>query len=138
MQIVLADASPRHPAAKGDVPDAVRHLTLSVKAGEHVAVIGPSGAGKTTQLQLLACALKPTTGKLHLGDIEPWALSVADLQKIARHLVFSAAGATLAAAPTRGNSCAGRALAANGYLGQFAQPVLSGAYRCGRCCIGTL
>ena len=82
MQIVLADASARHPAAKGDVPDAVRHLTLSVGSGEHVAVIGPSGAGKTTLLQLLACALKPTTGKLQLGKVEPWALSIADLQKL--------------------------------------------------------
>lgn len=82
MQVLLADASARHPAAKGDMPDAVRHLTLSVQSGEHVAVIGPSGAGKTTLLQLLACAHKPTTGKLQLGLIDPWALSVADLQKL--------------------------------------------------------
>ncbi len=82
MQIRLADASARHPAAKADVPDAVRHVTLAVQSGEHVAVIGPSGAGKTTLLHLLACALKPTTGTVQLGQANPWALPVADLQKL--------------------------------------------------------
>lgn len=82
MQIRLADASARHPAAKADVPDAVRHVTLAVQSGEHVAVIGPSGAGKTTLLHLLACALRPTTGTMQLGQADPWALPVADLQKL--------------------------------------------------------
>lgn len=82
MQVVLADASARHPAAKGDVPDALRHISLQVQSGEHVAIIGPSGAGKTTLLQLLACALKPSTGFLKLGDSDPWALSIRGLQKL--------------------------------------------------------
>ena len=56
-------------------------MSISVQSGEHVAVIGPSGAGKTTLLQLLACALKPTTGSLTLGDVNPWDLSVKDLQQ---------------------------------------------------------
>jgi phosphonate transport system ATP-binding protein len=82
VQVFLADASCRHPAAKGNVPDAVRHVSLAVQSGEHVAIIGPSGAGKTTLLQLVACALKPTTGALTLGDIDPWSLPVRDLQKL--------------------------------------------------------
>lgn len=82
MQLVLADASARHPAAKGNVPDAVRHVTLTVQSGEHVAIIGPSGAGKTTLLQLVACALKPTGGSLMLGDVNPWGLPVRGLQKL--------------------------------------------------------
>ena len=82
MQIRLADASARHPAASGNVPDAVRHVTLAVQSGEHVAIIGPSGAGKTTLLHLLACALKPTTGSLQLGQADPWVLSGVDLKKL--------------------------------------------------------
>ncbi len=82
MHVLLADASARHPAARGNVPDAVKHVCVSVQAGEHVAIIGPSGAGKTTLLQLIACALKPTTGSLKLGDIDPWSLPVSDLQKL--------------------------------------------------------
>ena len=82
MQVVLAEASARHPAAKGTVPDAVRHVSLHVQSGEHVAIIGPSGAGKTTLLQLIACALKPTAGTLALGNVNPWSLSVKQLQKL--------------------------------------------------------
>ena len=78
----MADASARHPAAKGNVPDAVRHLSLKVQSGEHLAIIGPSGAGKTTLLHLIACSLKPTTGRLTLGEVDPWGLSISNLQKL--------------------------------------------------------
>ncbi|HUH87150.1 MAG TPA: ATP-binding cassette domain-containing protein [Pusillimonas sp.] len=37
-------------------------VALSVKAGERVAVIGPSGAGKTTLFRLLAGLVKPAQG----------------------------------------------------------------------------
>ena len=89
MQILLADASARHPAAKGNVPDALRHLTLKVQSGEQVAIIGPSGAGKTTLLQLAACALKPTTGSLQLGDVDPWGLTIRGLQKLRASLFLA-------------------------------------------------
>lgn len=82
MRITLAEVSARHPAAKANTPDTVRHLSLTVQSGEHVAIIGPSGAGKTTLLHLIACALKPTTGTLSLGDVEPWGLSISHLQKL--------------------------------------------------------
>ena len=85
----MADASARHPAAKGNVPDAVRNVSLALQSGEHVAIIGPSGAGKTTLLQLMACALKPTVGTLQLGDVKPWSLSTKGLQKLRASLFLA-------------------------------------------------
>ena len=41
-------------------------LTLAVAQGERVAVVGPSGAGKTTMLRLIAGASAPSTGTVQL------------------------------------------------------------------------
>lgn len=82
MKIEFFDVSGRHPAARpGDAP-AVRALSLSVRAGEQVAIIGPSGAGKTTLLHLMACALRPSAGRLLLNDNDPWQLSRSALQDL--------------------------------------------------------
>ena len=43
---------------------AVDEVTLDVQAGERVAVIGPSGAGKTTLFRMLNATLRPTSGAL--------------------------------------------------------------------------
>ena len=45
---------------------AVRHVSFSVEAGEHLVIIGPNGAGKTTLFNLLDGQLPPTTGRVYL------------------------------------------------------------------------
>ncbi|MBW3577576.1 MAG: ATP-binding cassette domain-containing protein [Actinobacteria bacterium] len=59
----------------GDV-HAVRDVNLSIAAGETVALVGPSGAGKTTVLRLVAGMLRPTAGRVllhgqHLEGLQP-------------------------------------------------------------------
>jgi len=39
-------------------------IDLNIVRGERVALIGPSGAGKTTLFRLLNCTLRPSSGKL--------------------------------------------------------------------------
>lgn len=82
MKIDLRDASGKHPAAKPGTVPAVRALSLSMRAGEQVAIIGPSGAGKTTLLHLMACALRPSAGFVLLDDRDPWQLSRSALQDL--------------------------------------------------------
>jgi ABC-2 type transport system ATP-binding protein len=45
----------------GDV-EAVRDLSLQIRAGETFGLLGPNGAGKTTTLSMLATLLPPTRG----------------------------------------------------------------------------
>lgn len=89
MRITVEGLAAHHPAtATGSAP-VLKPLTLAIAPGEQVAIIGPSGAGKTTLLYALACALKPAAGRLELDGINPWALPVAQLQKLRGRLFLA-------------------------------------------------
>jgi len=49
-----------------DTPDVVRGLSLSVRKGEFVALLGGNGTGKTTSLKLLAGLQKPCRGEMEM------------------------------------------------------------------------
>lgn len=46
---------------------AVTNVSLDIAGGQHVAFIGPSGAGKTTLVDLILGLMEPTTGELLVG-----------------------------------------------------------------------
>jgi nitrate/nitrite transport system ATP-binding protein len=48
----------------------LKDLNLSLERGEFVAIVGFSGAGKTTLINLIAGLLRPNSGKLCLNDLE--------------------------------------------------------------------
>lgn len=48
----------------------LKDINLSVEKGEFVAIVGFSGAGKTTLISLIAGLLKPSNGSLMLNDLE--------------------------------------------------------------------
>lgn len=56
-------------------------LDLRIEAGEIVAIIGPSGAGKTSLLRLLGTELRGE-GRLALWEQDPWALSTRARQRL--------------------------------------------------------
>lgn len=73
-------ASPQHPEVKvdsatysypGASDNALSNISMSISAGSSVAIIGPSGAGKTTLVDLLLGLIKPTSGDITIGGIHP-------------------------------------------------------------------
>jgi ABC-type multidrug transport system ATPase subunit len=47
-------------------------LDLSIKAGEHVVLLGSSGAGKTTLLRVILGFVRPTAGEVRVGGRNPF------------------------------------------------------------------
>ena len=54
------------------------HLNLSVRAGESLAVVGPSGVGKSTLLHLLGGLDRPSEGQVRINDQDVFQMSDAD------------------------------------------------------------
>jgi len=61
---------------------ALHDIDLSINQGERVAIIGPSGAGKTSLLRLLGTGLAPSTGQLHLLGVDPATLKGQALRRL--------------------------------------------------------
>jgi ABC-type lipoprotein export system ATPase subunit len=61
---------------------ALAGVDLSVQAGEMVALLGPSGAGKSTLLTLFGGLLRPSAGRIRIGEHELSRMSEADLDSL--------------------------------------------------------
>ncbi len=62
----LIDATKRFPTASGTVHTAVLDVDLSVDPGEFVAVVGPTGCGKSTTLSLISGLAPPSDGTVEV------------------------------------------------------------------------
>jgi phosphonate transport system ATP-binding protein len=89
VKLQLRGVAARHPAARPDAAPALQPLDLDVAAGEQVAVIGASGAGKTSLLLVLALAMRPAAGTLRLDEVEPWSLPRGALQRLRGRLFLA-------------------------------------------------
>lgn len=89
MNIELSGLQARHPSAPASAPPALQDVNFKLIKGEQVAIIGPSGAGKTSLLQILACAQRPTQGVLRLGEKDPWQLQPSDLRHLRGQLFLA-------------------------------------------------
>lgn len=73
-ELVLHNVRFRYPEASRFAVDGV---SLSVKPGQKIALVGPSGGGKTTMASLMARFFDVTDGAITLGNV--------DIRKIRRH-----------------------------------------------------
>ena len=66
--IELTDVSYIYP---GETTPALENVDLQIKAGQHIAFVGPSGAGKTTLIHLLLGFVQPTSGTITVNGETP-------------------------------------------------------------------
>lgn len=67
-RVALSDVTFTYPS-RPDMP-ALKDVSLTVEPGETVALVGPSGAGKTTVFQLLLRFYDPDTGSIALDGVD--------------------------------------------------------------------
>ncbi|WP_033321258.1 thiol reductant ABC exporter subunit CydD [Streptomyces yerevanensis] len=65
--------------------EAVSDVSFAVEPGETVALVGPSGVGKSTLLNVLLGFVKPASGRVRIGGVD---LAGADLAKWRSHVAW--------------------------------------------------
>jgi ATP-binding cassette subfamily B protein RaxB len=63
-------------------PFVVRNCSFRIEPGESVAIVGPSGGGKTTLLKLMLGLLVPTDGKILAGGLDIEKLGIDNYRKL--------------------------------------------------------
>jgi putative ABC transport system ATP-binding protein len=66
---------------------ALRGVSLSIEPSEFVAIVGPSGAGKTALMNILGCLDTPTSGTLFLDGIKVTGKTERELVRMRRGTV---------------------------------------------------
>lgn len=61
---------------------ALDNVSFTFTPGETVGLIGPNGAGKSTTIKLLTGLLRPTSGQLRVGGLDPWASRQAHVRRL--------------------------------------------------------
>jgi putative ABC transport system ATP-binding protein len=87
MNVLVAD-NVRKTYRGGETPvEAVRGISLSLHVGDFVAIMGPSGGGKSTLLHLCGAMDRPTAGTLRIENVSLSELNDDELTKLRRERI---------------------------------------------------
>src|SRR5215471_13632833 len=66
---------------------ALDRINLQVMKGEFVSIIGPSGSGKSSLLNMIGALDKPTLGKVFINDVDMFSGSDSEIAKIRNKMI---------------------------------------------------
>lgn len=64
--------------------DALKGISLDIRAGEIILLAGPSGSGKSTLMRILTGALRPTSGRVEVNGVDLASMTPHELRKYKR------------------------------------------------------
>ncbi len=76
--LVLNDVSFCYPLARKNI---LENISLTIKPGEHIAIVGENGVGKTSLVKLLCRLYDPTQGRIELDGIDIKEFRLDDLRR---------------------------------------------------------
>ena len=71
--LIADEVSKRYPTPRGEL-SILSGVSLSLSAGDAVAIMGPSGSGKSTLLYILGALEPPSGGTVALDGVDPFSL----------------------------------------------------------------
>ncbi|HEX7672028.1 MAG TPA: ABC transporter ATP-binding protein [Polyangiaceae bacterium] len=85
--VIVAEALTKTYVLGGDVLHALDAVSLTVAAGEFVAIMGASGSGKSTLMNVLGCLDRPTSGRYVLAGRDVSTLTRGQLAEVRNQLL---------------------------------------------------
>ena len=84
--LIVEDVAKEYPTRAASLV-VLRGVSLSLSAGENLAILGPSGSGKSTLLSIIGTLDRPTRGSVTLGGVDPFSLDENKLAEFRNHKI---------------------------------------------------